>query len=81
MAVLRLFAAARTAAGTARDVLPGDTVADVLRVAVARYGDEFAAVLPTCAVWVDGEPADDATPIGEGSEVGVLPPVSGGSGR
>jgi molybdopterin converting factor small subunit len=81
MAVLRLFAAARTAAGTARDVLPGETVADVLRAAVARYGDEFAAVLPTCAVWVNGEPADDATPVGDADELGVLPPVSGGCGR
>ncbi len=81
MAVLRLFAAARTAAGTARDVLPGETVADVLRAAVARYGDEFAAILPTCAVWVNGEPAHDGTPVGDGDEVGVLPPVSGGSGR
>lgn len=79
MAVLRLFAAARTAAGTARDVLPGETVADVLSAAVARYGDEFAAVLPTCAVWVNGEPSQPATPVGEGDEVGVLPPVSGGS--
>lgn len=81
MAVLRLFAAARTAAGTARDVLPGETVAEVLHAAVARYGAEFAAVLPTCAVWVNGEPARDATPVGDGDEVGVLPPVSGGSGR
>ena len=81
MAVLRLFAAARTAAGTARDVLPGETVADVLGAAVARYGDEFAAVLPTCAVWVNGEPAVPATPVADGDEVGVLPPVSGGCGR
>lgn len=81
MAVLRLFAAARTAAGTARDVLPGETVADVLRAAVARYGDDFAAVLPVCAVWVNGEPALEATPVGPDDEVGVLPPVSGGCGR
>lgn len=79
MAVLRLFAAARTAAGTARDILPGATVADVLDAAVARYGDDFAAVLPTCAVWVNGDPATRATPVGEADEVGVLPPVSGGA--
>jgi molybdopterin converting factor small subunit len=81
MAALRLFAAARTAAGTARDVLPGETVADVLRAAVARYGDEFGAVLPSCAVWVNGEPAHGDTPVGDLDEVGVLPPVSGGSRR
>lgn len=78
MAVLRLFAAARTAAGTARDLLPGGTVADVLDAAVARYGDEFAAVLPSCAIWVNGDPATLVTPVGDHDEVGVLPPVSGG---
>ena len=78
MAVLRLFASARTAAGTARDLLPGRTVGQVLDAAVARYGAEFAAVLPTCAIWVDGEPATAATPVGDDDEVGVLPPVSGG---
>ena len=45
MAVLRLFAAARDAAGTGRDDVPGTTVADVLRVARERYGDRFTAVL------------------------------------
>jgi len=79
MAVLRLFAAARTAAGTARDVLPGATVADVLNEAVVRYGDDFAAVLPSCAVWVNGLPADPDTSVDESDEVGVLPPVSGGA--
>lgn len=79
MAVLRLFAAARTAAGTARDVLPGATVADVLNEAVTRYGPDFAAVLPTCAVWVNGDPASPDTLVSEADEVGVLPPVSGGA--
>jgi len=79
MAVLRLFAAARTAAGTARDQLPGGTVADVLAAAVVRYGDEFAAVLPTCAVWCNGEPATMSSEVRDDDEVAVLPPVSGGS--
>ena len=78
MALLRLFAAARTTAGTARDLLPGETVAEVLDAAVARYVDEFAAVLPTCAIWVNGDPATSATPVADDDEVGVLPPVSGG---
>lgn len=81
MAVLRLFAAARTAAGTARDLVPGTTVGQVLDAAAARYGGEFAAVLPSCAVWVDGEPASRSTPVGVDNEVGVLPPVSGGCSR
>lgn len=79
MAVLRLFAAARTAAGTARDLVPGATVAEILASATERYGDEFAAVLPTCAVWVNGEPADGSVPVVEADEVAILPPVSGGA--
>lgn len=81
MAVLRLFASARTAAGTARDLLPGTSVGQVLDAAVVRYGAEFAAVLPSCAVWVNGDPATRHTEVGDEDEVGVLPPVSGGSGR
>ena len=79
MAVLRLLAAARTAAGTARDLVPGDTVAEILTSATERYGEDFAAVLPSCAVWVNGEPADGSDPVAASDEVAVLPPVSGGA--
>ena len=79
MAVLRLFAAAREAAGTARDEIDGATVADVLAEARHRYGDAFASVLETSRVWVNGEPADGARTVSAGDEVAVLPPVSGGS--
>jgi molybdopterin converting factor small subunit len=79
MAVLRLFAAARTAAGTARDIVPGDTVAEILASATERYGDGFAAVLPSCAVWVNGEPAEGTDAVAASDEVAVLPPVSGGA--
>ncbi len=78
MATLRLFAAARDAAGTGRDVIEGATVADVLAAARARYGERFGEVLATCKVWVNGEPADGDTPVGAADEVAVLPPVSGG---
>jgi len=80
MATLRLFAAARAAAGTPRDLLPGVTVAEVLSAAVDRYGAAFAEVLPSCAVWVNGQPAEPDTAVGPDDEVGVLPPVSGGAG-
>jgi molybdopterin converting factor small subunit len=78
MALLRLFASAREAAGRGRDAIAGDTVGDVLAAASARYGDDFAALLPTCKVWVNGEPADPDTPLDATDEVAVLPPVSGG---
>ena len=79
MAVLRLFASAREAAGTGRDSIPGSTVGEVLEAARARYGDGFARILEGCRVWRNGEPADDGDAVTDGDEVAVLPPVSGGS--
>ena len=78
--VLRLFASARDAAGTGRDVVPGGTVAEVLAEARARYGDRFAAVLEDSRVWVNGDSVPEDTPVGDADEVAVLPPVSGGAG-
>lgn len=79
MAVLRLFASAREAAGTGRDTVPGRTVTEVLEVAVARYGPSFADVLAGCRVWRNGEPADASAPVADDDEIAVLPPVSGGA--
>jgi molybdopterin synthase sulfur carrier subunit len=78
VAVLRLFAAAREAAGTGRDAVAADTVGGVLAGARDRYGEGFGAVLAGCRVWVNGEPAGESTPVGDADEVAVLPPVSGG---
>jgi sulfur-carrier protein len=77
---LRLFASAREAAGTGRDVVGGGTVDEVLAAAVGRYGATFEAVLPTCRIWVNGEPAVGATLVEDTDEIAVLPPVSGGAG-
>jgi molybdopterin converting factor small subunit len=78
VAVLRLFASIRVAAGTGRDEVPGSTVADVVAGAVDRYGPAFAELVPTCRVWVNGEPADDTDSVTDTDEVALLPPVSGG---
>ena len=78
MPTLRLFAAAREAAGTGRADVPGATVGEVLTEAVHRFGDGFERVLASCKVWVNGDEAERSTPVGEGDEVAVLPPVSGG---
>jgi len=64
----------------ARVDVEGATVGDVLRAAVARFGNTFADVVATSRVWVNGEPADDGTAVHDDDEVAVLPPVSGGSG-
>ena len=78
MATLRLFAAAREAAGTASVTMDGSTVDQVLAAAVDRFGDGFAAVLGTSKVWVNGEEVPRSHPVGDNDEVAVLPPVSGG---
>jgi molybdopterin synthase sulfur carrier subunit len=80
VAVLRLFAAARDAAGTARESVGGATVGDVLDAAMLRHGERFAAVLARSRVWKNGEPAGLDTPVADSDEVAVLPPVSGGGG-
>lgn len=78
MASLRLFASAREAAGTGRDTVPGATVDEVLAEAVRRYGPAFADVVANSRVWCNGESVSGETPVGDGDEVAVLPPVSGG---
>lgn len=78
MVTLRLFAQARESAGTKSLDLPGTTVGEVLDEACHRFGDPFTAVLAGSKVWLNGSPADRADAVGEGDEVAVLPPVSGG---
>ncbi|MGZ4677942.1 MAG: MoaD/ThiS family protein [Acidimicrobiia bacterium] len=79
---LRLFAAAREAAGTPSLPITATTVGEALALARVQFGAEFAAVLAGSRVWLDGdEPAaGDATPLVDGAELAVLPPVSGGAG-
>jgi molybdopterin synthase sulfur carrier subunit len=79
VAILRLFASAREAAGTGRDDVQAATVGELLDVAGRRYGAVFVEVLKTCRVWVNGDPATPDTIIGAADEVAVLPPVSGGA--
>jgi molybdopterin synthase sulfur carrier subunit len=78
MAILRLFASAREAAGRSSDVIDASTVGELLDEACGRYGDAFAAVLATCRVWCNGDETERDAPIGPTDEVAVLPPVSGG---
>ena len=79
MARLRLFANLREAAGTSEASFPGATVGEVLANASARFGERFDRGLETAAVWVNGEPAAADAAVGEGDEVAVIPPVSGGT--
>jgi MoaD family protein len=78
VAVLRLFASARDAAGVDRDEVPGATVGAVISTARARYGEGFADLLEHCRIWLNGEPVDLTQAVCDTDEVAVLPPVSGG---
>lgn len=82
-ASVRLFAVARERAG--RPVVEVElpepaTVAD-LRVALGRDVPPLAPILASLRFAVDAAYADDATPIGPGSELAAIPPVSGGAPR
>jgi molybdopterin converting factor small subunit len=78
MAILRLFASVRVAAGTARATVDGSTVGEVVDAACERYGPDFAALVQTCRVWRNGEPAERDDAVTATDEVAILPPVSGG---
>lgn len=78
MAVLRLFAQAREAAGTSTAQCNGTSVAEVLDDAIQQFGQGFADVVAMSKVWVNGEEVPMSHPVGDNDEVAVLPPVSGG---
>lgn len=75
---VRLFAAARAAAGVpALQAAPG-SLASVLAQAV-EVGPGLAAVLPRCSVLVNGAVAhDEGIDVPAGAQVDVLPPFAGG---
>lgn len=76
---LRLFAAARQAAGTGKLALEAVTVADALSQAAEAFGPDWSAVAAASRVWVNGDPAGPDRRLEDGDEVAVLPPVSGGA--
>ncbi|MDH2904634.1 MAG: MoaD/ThiS family protein [Actinomycetota bacterium] len=78
MTRILLLGPAREAAGVRHDELPGETVAQVLAAAVARYGTGFERILNVSQVWLNREPVARDTVVGPHDEVVVLPPVSGG---
>jgi molybdopterin synthase sulfur carrier subunit len=81
MAKLRLFANLREIAGTSRLDVPSETVGGVIEAASEKFGPDFQRGVETARVWVNGESADMDDEVGEGDEVVLLPPVSGGDQR
>jgi molybdopterin synthase catalytic subunit len=77
--VLAFATAAAALGGDAVDwELPAPaTLADLVQ-ALAAARPALATQLPRCALAVDGALARPGTPLREGAEVALLPPVSGG---
>lgn len=79
MAKLRLFANLREIAGASQVEIDSDTVGGVIDSAIDRYGSDFGKSVETARVWINGEAASPDTPVTEGDELVLIPPVSGGS--
>ncbi|HEY9411401.1 MAG TPA: MoaD/ThiS family protein [Jiangellaceae bacterium] len=82
---LRYWAAMRAAAGTAREDVEADTLAEALHQARSARGDRsrYAAVLAICSIVVDETPVnarDHADVVlRDGSVIELLPPFAGGA--
>jgi molybdopterin converting factor small subunit len=79
MARLRLFANLRELAGASHLEMEGATVGEVVAAATDRFGVDFGRAAESAQVWVDGDQATSETPVPDGAEVALIPPVSGGA--
>jgi sulfur-carrier protein len=77
MATIRYFAAAEELAGRAEEHRP-ETDLTSLRHALGTENPRLGAILPRCALLVDGSRVDDDAPLTDGTLVDVLPPFAGG---
>jgi len=78
---VRLFALAKERAGRSEielELPAKSTVADLRRALRDRF-PELAALWSSALVAVDEEYAGDDVPIGPGTTLAVIPPVSGGT--
>jgi MoaD family protein len=75
---VRLFAALRELAGTGSLEASGRTAGDVADGLACRFGERFTKIAAVSTFVVNGERADRGTPVADGDEVAILPPVSGG---
>lgn len=77
MPVVRYFAAAEEATGRAEERRTEATLG-ALREALAAEHPALGAILPRCAVLVDGRRHDDDTALSPEATVDILPPFAGG---
>ena len=75
---VRMFAAAREAAGVSETTVEAATIGDLLQALSERF-EELGPVLTRCSILLEGtRTSDPAAPIPDGSTVDVLPPYAGG---
>jgi MoaD family protein len=75
---VRLFAALRDEASASVVEAEGRTAGELSDALGLRYGERFAAIAAAGSLVVNGERAHRDTPVVDGDEVALLPPVSGG---
>lgn len=79
---VRMFASLRAAAGEDETSVPAGELDVILQELRERYPPPFADRLAASSVLIDGTVAAHAgVHVPDGSEVALLPPVSGGDGR
>jgi molybdopterin synthase sulfur carrier subunit len=78
MAVLKLFAGAREAAGESSIVIAAETVGELLDAAVKIYGKDLEKMIGISRIWLNGEQTDPSQALKDSDEVAILPPISGG---
>ena len=77
---VKLFAAARELAGGGQveiELPPGADLAELRQALATRY-PKLAALSSRSLMAVNAEYASDSTPVTEGDELALIPPVSGG---
>ncbi len=77
MAHVRYFAAAEEAVGRSAEKRSESTLGE-LREALSAQHPELRAILPRCAVLVEGTRTGDDAALGADTLVDVLPPFAGG---
>ncbi len=77
---VRLFAALREIAGASEvSDVAGRTVGDIVDALGSRFGKRFTLIATASSFVVNEDRATRATPVADGDEVAILPPVSGGA--
>ncbi|WP_110589146.1 MoaD/ThiS family protein [Microbacterium suaedae] len=77
MTLVRFFAAAEEAAGTAEETRSESTL-DALRAALVADHPGLGGILPRCAVLIDGARRDGDATLTDTRTVDILPPFAGG---